>query len=818
MRKTIHLNFNWEFASKFTSDFSKGYPCDTVEVDLPHTCRETPFHYFDESIYQMICGYRKRITLPKKSRGKRVFLIVGAAGHSAQVYINGEPCSEPHIGGYTEFTVDLTDRLKEGDETWLSIKVDSRESQNIPPFGNVVDYMTYGGLYREVRLEIREQKHIKDLFVRPCIPEENALLSGNTDPESISFLEFEGVIETDLSVSEGNCSIRQSVYNSDDADDKKPIVTAEFSRGEKLTLDMPGAHLWDTENPKLYRLKTELIDGGSVTDRIETIFGFRRAVFKKDGFYLNGRKLKLIGLNRHQSFPYVGYAMPASIQRNDADILKRELGLNAVRTSHYPQSHHFIGRCDELGLLVFTEIPGWQHIGNDEWKNAAVRMTAEMVTQYRNHPSIVLWGVRINESPDDDEFYKRTNETARSLDPTRQTGGVKCNKRSSLLEDVYTYNDFIHDGVRPGCEPKSAVTSDKDKPYLISEYCGHMYPTKTFDSEEHRLEHVLRHTRILNAVSQQEDIAGSFGWCFFDYNTHKDFGSGDRICYHGVCDMFRNPKLAASVYSVNQDKEPVLNVSSSMDIGEHPASVRGRIYVFTNADSIRFYKNDLFIREYTHSSKEFPYLKRSPIEIDDLVGEQISENESFKPKQAQYVMDILNEAARFGISRLSTRSKLKAAWLMLFYRMTFSDAYALYGKYIENWGAKAVSYRFEAVKNGKIVKTVSLSPFETLHLKAVADHTVLKEKETYDAAAIRITMTDQNGNVLPFYNGAVKLDTEGDIRIIGPKEAMLFGGMGGTYIRSLGKSGKATVTLSAESAESVRIEFMIHTERNDENA
>ena len=309
-------------------------------------------------------------------------------------------------------------------------------------------------------------------------------------------------------------------------------------------------------------------------ERIDRI-GFRRAEFKKDGFYLNGKKIKLRGLNRHQSYPYVGYAMPKSMQQLDADILKRELGANAVRTSHYPQSHYFIERCDEIGLLVFTEIPGWQHIGDAAWKDQAVENVRDMVKQYRNHTSIILWGVRINESQDDEAFYRRTNEAAHEFDDSRPTGGVRANRKSSLLEDVYTYNDFVHDGKAKGCEPKKNVTSDMEKPYLISEYNGHMYPTKTFDWEEHRAEHALRHANVLDAVAAEEDIAGCFGWCMFDYNTHKDFGSGDRICYHGVMDMFRNPKLAAAVYACQQEKEPVLELSSSMDIGEHPGCNRG---------------------------------------------------------------------------------------------------------------------------------------------------------------------------------------------------------------------------------------------------
>ena len=581
-------------------------------------------------------------------------------------------------------------------------------------------------------------------------------------------------------------------------------------------LNVPDVKLWDVQKPTLYTLVSETMKNGETTDRVETRIGFREVRFQKDGFYLNGKKIKLVGLNRHQSYPYVGYAMPASMQRYDADILKKELGINAVRTSHYPQSHHFIDRCDELGLLVFTEIPGWQHIGDEAWKEQAVVNTLEMVTQYRNHPSIILWGVRINESDDDDGFYRRTNAAAHELDPTRPTGGVRCNKKSSLLEDVYTYNDFVHDGTNEGCEPKKSVTSDMKKAYLISEYNGHMYPTKTFDSEEHRLEHALRHVRVLDSVWSHKDIAGAFGWCFFDYNTHGDFGSGDRICYHGVCDMYRNPKLPAYIYSVMQDEIPVLEVSSSMDIGEHPASNRGRVYSFTNADSVKFYKNGVFIKEYFHKDSEYQHIPRPPMEVTDYIGSQIEQNENFSKKQAAYVRDILNESTRFGMSRLSARSKVKAVWLMLRYRMSFRDAYALYGRYIGNWGDKATVYRFEAIKDGKVVKTVSKTPFTSLALKVTPSSTVLMEGDTYDVASIRVEMTDQNGNRLPFFNEAVTAELDGAAEIIGPKTVMLRGGSGGTYIKTIGVSGKAVLKLTYFGCETA-IDFTVNCRKEDNN-
>jgi len=788
MSQRIDLNFAWEFTEHCHADFLAGKPAETAAVDLPHTCRETPYDYFDESVYQMVCGYRRRLAVPEDWAGKRVFLRVGAAGHSAKVYLDGVFLAE-HRCGYTAFEVELTDCLVPGKEVCLAIEVDSRETQNIPPFGYVIDYMTYGGLYREVRLEVTEKTRIADVFARPSLPdrvESTVTLDGDA----------------------AGLTLRQAVFSRGS---DVPLAEGSFAPGETPALTVPDARPWDTESPSLYTLRTELLRGGTVLDSVDTVFGFREVAFRADGFYLNGKRTVLRGLNRHQSYPYIGYAAPASLQRQDAEILKFDLGCNAVRTSHYPQSQHFVDRCDEIGLLVFTEIPGWQHIGDEAWQDQAVENVREMVLQYRNHPSIFLWGVRINESRDNDALYARTNALCRELDPTRPTSGVRYSKKSSFLEDVYAYNDFSHAGDNPGCEKKKTVTPDPDRAYLIAEYNGHMFPTKSFDPEEHRLSHALRHANVLDAAAGETDIAGTFGWCMFDYNTHRDFGSGDRICYHGVLDMFRNPKPAAAVYAAHRDGGPVvLEVSSTMDIGEHPGGNRGRIFLFTNADEVRFYKNGTFIRSFTHRDTPYRSLARPPIELDDFLGETVAENESFAPRQARYVKDILNHSARFGMAHLPPKILLKAGWLMLRYRMTFADAYQLYGKYIGNWGGAATEYRFEAVQDGVVKETVVRAPVTDIHLAASVRSTVLTHGETYDARLVQIAMLDQNGNVLPFYQGAVRLRTEGPIRILGPETAVLRGGLGGTLVRTTGEGGRASLTLESDQAEPVRMEFTVH--------
>lgn len=807
MTHRFYLNDDWLFTEQFEDSLAAPeYPENTLQpVRLPHTCKGTPFHYFDESLYQMVSGYRRHLLIPKDWQGKRILLTFEGAAHDSTVFCNGKKVGEHHCG-YTAFTVDLTDNVLYGQDNLLCVRLDSRENLNVPPFGYVIDYMTYGGIYRDVRLEVKEKVSLSDIFVHTAIDFRSSPVTAQITSEIT------------LTESNGNVTIRQYYMPKSTAAGQaswnflcEQTVSADTNCDKEiaLTAAITDPLLWDTEEANLYILKTQLYQDNTLLDETETTFGIREAVFKKDGFYLNGRKLRIRGLNRHQSYPYVGYAMPESMQKLDADLLKKELGLNAVRTSHYPQSHYFLERCDELGLLVFTEFPGWQHIGDDVWKAQAVANAEDMIRQYRNHPSIILWGIRINESPDDDAFYEKTNAVAHKLDPSRPTGGVRAMKKSHLLEDVYTYNDFLHDGEMPGCDPKKKVTSDMEKPYLISEYNGHMYPTKAFDNEERRSEHAIRHANVLDAVAGQSDIAGSFGWCMFDYNTHKDFGSGDRICYHGVMDMFRNPKLAANIYACEQEQTPVLEITSSMDIGEHPGCNRGNIYILSNADSVKMYKNDRFIKEYLPGMSPYKHLKHGPILIDDFIGDSLAQNERFRPKHAKEITDAMNLVARGSLNHIPKRLYLTALKLLLIYHIDFAEVTRLYTKYIGDWGGTATIYRFDAIKDGKVVKSVTKEPVREIRLEAEADHTILTEQHSYDVALVRIRAVDDHGNVLPFYQEPVCLITEGDISIIGPDTIALQGGMGGTYVKSLGRSGQGTLLLQSRTAGEVRIPFQI---------
>lgn len=765
----IAFNNDWLFTENFDAGFD-----EAVSVRLPHTAKEIPYNYINCRDYQMVCGYRKIFTAPGDWQGKKLILRFDGAAHEATVFCNGERVGY-HACGYTAFCVDITDLVRLGGENVIDVRLDTRESLNIPPFGFVIDYLCYGGLYREVTLEVKEPEYIKEVLIE------------NT-----------GLREIRVRIASECGSLVTDIVDNSGA-----VISSAV--GKAFELNVPEAELWSVDSPALYTARVRAMRGGECVDEKRLRFGFRTVKFKSDGFYLNGERLKIRGLNRHQSYAYVGYAMPRSVQELDAEILKNELGVNAVRTSHYPQSQHFISRCDELGLLVFTEIPGWQHIGDEDWKRQAVKNTDEMVRQYMHHPSIMLWGVRINESQDCDELYRRTNAVAHTLDSGRQTSGVRYIEKSRLLEDVYAYNDFSHCGDNAGLKPKKSVTAKKHNGYLVSECNGHMFPTKAFDDERHRLDHALRHAKVLDAMYADDDISGIFPWCMFDYNTHQDFGSGDGICYHGVMDMFRNPKLASAVYASQSEDKPCCVVSSSMDIGEHPAGDIGRVYVFTNADCVRLFKDGVFVREFAPSREEYPALPHPPVIIDDFIGELLITQEGFDEKTAAAVKECLLAVAKFGPSSLPPKILAKFARLMLLKGFKFSDGVELYGKYIGNWGGEATKWRFDAVKGGKLICSVTRSPGQRVHLEVSTSKTKLCEGDTYDAAAVRIRAVDEYGNLAPYWQEPVILKCSGPIMLIGPEIISLKGGSGGCYVKTCGSSGSAELCVN-----DIKIKFEIN--------
>ena len=799
-------HYNWNNGWQFTPVFDPALlrpSCPELEltpVRIPHTVKTLPFNYCNENDYQMVSGYRREFFAPREWEGRTVLLTFGAVAHDATVFCNGLRVAH-HSCGYTAFTANLTNALRLGEQNVVTVRCDSRENLNIPPFGGQIDYLTYGGIYRSVWLDVKENAYLRDVFIQA---------------------EADGSFRI-YSAAEGEtvgCTLQAEITS--------PAGRRAVWPGE-LALPITGtlneAHPWSPDHPTLYTLTLRLIRPAAsglpdrVLDEKSVRFGFRSLQFVAGGFYLNGERIALRGLNRHQSYPYQGYAMPDSIQRLDALHLKKELGCNAVRTSHYPQSPAFLDACDELGLLVFTEIPGWQHIGDATWKAQALQNCREMVRQYRNHPSIFLWGVRINESRDDEAFYKKTNEAAHRLDPTRPTSGVRCSKKSQLLEDVYAFNDFSYAGHGAACLPRSAVTPDIRKGYLISEYGGHMFPAKPFDDEPHRLAHALRYAAVLNDAAAQPGVAGSFGWCMADYNTHQEFGSGDRVCYHGVMDMFRNQKLTAAVFASQKTprvpSDVVLVVSSTMSPGDHPAGFPGACWVFTNADGVRLYRGDDLVSEFFPERRgRFAALAHPPIEIQDFVGALLEKYEGLAHADAVQLGGFLNQLRRDQMEP-SALVRARITQLLFTLKMNWDDLIRLYYKYIGVLGSPAATYRFEAVWRGRVARYVIREPVQRVRLECTVLNPILTDGPTWDCAAVSLRAIDQNGNLLPYCGEAVRLRVEGPVQILGPEVVPLRGGMAGTYLATTGRPGRATLYCQMEGALEAQVSVTVRLRSDD---
>ena len=546
-----------------------------------------------------------------------------------------------------------------------------------------------------------------------------------------------------------------------------------------LRLEDLKVDLWDVDNPVLYTLRITLLEGEVVVDKTSVRIGFRSCEFTSRGFFLNGKHLNIRGLNRHQSFPHAGYAMPERVQRRDADILKYELGLNLVRASHYPMSRHFLDRCDEIGLLVFEEIPGWQHIGGEKWKLNAIKSVREMIIRDRNRPSIIIWGVRINESQDDHDFYAESNRLAHDLDPTRQTGGVRYIEHSELLEDVYTMNDFVHSGDtskfkilrNPARVSRNKVTGRRAVPYLVTEHNGHMFPTKRFDNEERTREHALRHLRVLDRACSDPRISGAIGWCAFDYNTHREFGSGDRICYHGVSDMFRIPKPAAAVYASQKRPEDgiVLEPATLFAKGERSAVRVLPIEVYTNCDYIKLYRNGTEVGNYYPAASEYPGIDHPPVIICDLVGSQL-EGSRFSKRDQKLLKQIISYVMLNGEEALKPWHYVQMGLFMRRNRMKFSELVDLFLKYNAGWGDAEDSFELVGYHNSAEVVRRSFGSGSLSQLTIAADDTslhTLTPAGTWDATRVVFKLTDQYGNIMPYAVEHLKIEVEGPAVLIG---------------------------------------------------
>nr|WP_319775821.1 glycoside hydrolase family 2 TIM barrel-domain containing protein [uncultured Sphaerochaeta sp.] len=761
------VNDHWLFRHGFSEDFLISEIDESAwqQVSLPHTPVQFAPGYHEEQFHWGPYTYRRHFSLALTD-SQQVSIRFEGIANKADFYVDGV-LSGSCEGAYLPYTLDLGTRSS----FTLTVVASGDEDPSFPPFGGSMDYISFCGIYREASLIIRENRYFTFLGVESH-QTDSLSLKGRAEAS-----DGQDVVAT---LREGSTVL---------AETSAIIEMGVFSlKMEGLTL-----HPWTLEDPFLYTIEVKL---GQSDKRVLT-FGSRSARFTKDGFFLNGTLIPLVGLNRHQDYPYLGYAAPPSLQREDASILKK-LGVNLVRTSHYPQHPAFLDACDRLGLLVFEEIPGWQHIGKEKhWRERCVRNVQGMIERDYNHPSIILWGVRINESPDDENLYQETNRVARTLDPHRATAGVRNLKKSQFLEDVYTYNDFSYAGKGRPLQKKSRVC-EKAVPYMVSEFCGHMYPCKSFDSPKMRAEHALRHARVLDQGLATEGLSGVIGWCMHDYFTHANFGSGDQICYHGVMDIFRTDKAAAHIYRSQKNSPYVLSVLSSMDGGDYQGAMLPSAVIATNCEEVRLRYNDRVVGVFQPERKMFPHLSHPPVIIDDFIGDRLQAEPNLRERERPSLARLLGKVGRQGGS-LKTGDLLKMGLFLKKHQLRYQDAVDLFTRYVGNWGSEGGLWVFEGLVGGKVVVTETCSQGGKPSLHLIADRSNLSTKEaTYDMVSVRVEVRKEGGHLpLPYAHIPLLVSVSGVLSLATPPQMSTIGGSAVIYLRTMGGVGESVLHVSS---------------------
>jgi beta-galactosidase len=535
-----------------------------ARVTLPHTVVPLSWGDWDPATWQNVWIYRRHFDGAQVPGGRRrVFADFDGVMTSATVVLNGTTVAE-HAGGYLPFAAELTGALVAGDNV-LAVIVDARWL-DVPPGGSpagpaAVDYLQPGGIHRDVRLRVVPEVFLADVFARPA-----DVLGADRSVQVQATIDAAVVPAGPVMVT---VEIRDGARRLAGAAVTVPVTAPGPAVARLSVTGLGEVELWSPETPRLYTVRTRLEAPGAPPHEVEVRTGFREAVFRPDGFYLNGQRRLILGLNRHELFPYTGMAAPARLHRRDAEILRRELNCDMVRCSHYPQSPHFLDACDELGLMVWAETPGWQYVGGPAFRAIVEQNVRDLVIRDRSRPSVIVWGTRLNESANETGLYERTRQIADELDGSRPTSGAM--NRYALgdwAQDVYGYDDYRAEGGRATLRPPLPGV-----PYLVTEAVGALSGAPLYrwtDTGAVLAVQGRMHAEVHHIARSGAGYAGLLGWCAIDYAS---LNGGNRIWrnlkWPGVLDTFRVPKPGAALYQsqVSPRGRPVIAPMFGWDPG-----------------------------------------------------------------------------------------------------------------------------------------------------------------------------------------------------------------------------------------------------------
>lgn len=654
MRNIVNLNRDWRFIQE-DAGLPEEFPSRWKQIDLPHTWNAVDGHDGNGSYARGRFWYAKSFRKPVQPlEGGRVYVEIPAAGQQAEVFVNGTSVIY-HEGGYSTFRADITDLCREDEDNLLVIACSNENKSSVYP--QSADFTFYGGLYRGVNLISVPKTHFElEYYGGPGIQ-----ITPKPCEDGGAVFEMESWIEG----GDENFTVMYSVL---DARGKEVAAGVRPADDTKLTLYVPEAHLWEIDDPYLYTVTATLQRRNEAYDEISARVGVRSfSCDPEKGFIINGKEIPLRGVSRHQDQLYKGNALTREDHYEDARLIK-ELGANTIRLAHYQHSQDFYDACDEMGFVVWAEIPFISVMNPDpDAHQNCISQMKELIIQNYNHPSICFWGIS-NEiliggiSDQLVENHKELHALCKELDPTRLTtiAHVTMTPVDSPIHDITDVESYNHyfgwyggrmEDNGPWMDhfhevhPKICLGLSEYGCEGIITYHGPNPACKDY-SEEYQ---ALYHEHMAKMLDERPWIWSSHVWNMFDFGcAARDEGGVAGRNNKGLMTMDRKTKKDSYyIYQAYWSKEPVLHLC-----GRRYAQRAGdttEIRVYSNQPSVALYLNGKLLEE---KSADKVFVFRAALEEGQNTVTAVSGDlkdsmtlEKVEKEPAIYVLPEVNERA-----------------------------------------------------------------------------------------------------------------------------------------------------------------------------
>ena len=593
MSKKYTWNENWKFTKDAVAITDKTTSAGNWEtLDLPHTWNGDDGQDGGSDYYRGTCYYAKNLSKAEVAEGKEVYIEFEAANSSAELFVNGESVAK-HDGGYSTWRANITSYLKEENE--IVVAVDNAPNDHVYPQN--ADFTFYGGLYRKVSLILVDETRFDlDYYGSPAI---------KVTPEVTG---QDAKITTEVYLTNAG-SAEELVFTITDGDTVVDTVTVCADQ-TKVEQTITNVHLWNgRKDPHLYTMHVELKKDGQVIDERTTRFGCR--TFKVDpekGFFLNGEHYPLRGVSRHQDRPHIGNALTPEMHEEDAKIIY-ELGATTIRLAHYQHDQYFYDLCDELGFVLWAEIP-YISVHMPNGRENTISQMKELVVQNYNHPSIFFWGLS-NEitmkgakDPDLLENHQILNDMVHEMDKTRLTTMAvisMCDiSESQYIEipDLVSYNQYL--GWYGGKIEQNGPFMDSfhemypNIPIGMSEYGAEAYKWHTSHPEQGDYTEEYQayyHEELIKQLYTRDFVWATHVWNMFDFAADaRDEGGCKGMNNKGLVTFDRKYKKDSFyAYKAWLSDEPFVHLCSKnyIDRDEDVTIVK----VYSNLPEVELFAN-----------------------------------------------------------------------------------------------------------------------------------------------------------------------------------------------------------------------------------